>query len=186
MRGTKGDQTMSEILKQSVVASYGSHDGAEEAVRQLQRSDVPMDHISIIGRDWQVREDVQGFYHPGDAIEAGAKQGAWCGGFFGLFLGMGMFIVPVAGAVLVLGPLAGLIAGAISGAGLGALVSGLMTLGIPKDQALKYQERLEAGEFLVVVNGSAAETTRAHAVLQITSHTGVSAHDLHSAHVKAA
>ena len=177
---------MSEVIKQAVVASYGSHDGAEEAVRQLQRSDVPMDHISIIGRDWQVREDVQGFYHPGDAIQAGAKQGAWFGGFFGLFLGMGMFIIPVAGAVIVLGPLAGLIAGAISGAGLGALVSGLMTMGIPKDQALKYQERLEAGEFLVVVNGSAEETARAHAVLQITSNTGVAAHDLHATHEKAA
>lgn len=177
---------MSENLKQTVVASYGSHNGAEEAVRQLQRSDVPMDHISIIGRDWQVREDVQGFYHPGDAIQAGAKQGAWFGGFFGLFLGMGMFVIPVAGALIVLGPLAGLIAGAISGAGLGALVSGLMTLGIPKDQALKYQERLEAGEFLVVVNGSAEESARAQAILQITSNTGVSAHDVQAAQEKAA
>ncbi len=40
------------------------------------------------------------------------------------------------------------------GADVGALVGGLMALGIPKDQALKYQSRLEVGEFLVVVHGT--------------------------------
>ena len=53
-----------------------------------------MNHISIIGRDWQMREDVQGFYRPDDAMTEGAKQGAWFGGFFGLFMGMGMFVFP--------------------------------------------------------------------------------------------
>ncbi len=168
---------MSEMINQAVVATYGTHNDAEEAVRVLQSNGVPMSHISIIGRDWQLREDVQGFYHPGDAVAEGAKQGAWFGGIFGMFMGMGMFILPIAGAVIVLGPLGGLIAGAITGAGLGALVSGLMTLGIPKEQALKYQERLEAGEFLVVVHGTAEESACAHDVLQTTSNTGVVAHD---------
>lgn len=90
---------------------------------------------------------------------------------------MGLFILPIAGALIVLGPLGGLIAGAISGAGVGALVSGLMTLGIPQDQALKYQERLEAGEFLVVVHGTPEEATRAHEVLQTTSNTSLATHN---------
>ena len=64
-----------------------------------------------------------------------------------------------------LGPLAGMIAGAVSGAGLGALVNGLMALGIPKDRALKYQSRLQAGEFLVAVTGT-PEVTRAKEILQ--------------------
>lgn len=170
---------MSESMKQSVVASYGTHDDAEEAVRRLQRAGVAMDHISIIGRDWQMREDVQGFYQPNDAITEGAKQGAWVGGIFGLFMGMGMFIFPIAGTLIVLGPLSGLIAGAIGGAGIGALVSGLMALGIPKDQALKYQERLQAGEFLVAVHDATLEETGlAHQVLQSTSTTSVASHDV--------
>ena len=168
---------MSDLVMQSVVASYKSHSDAEAAVRQLQGSGVPMKEISIIGRDWQLREDVQGFYQPGDAIKAGATEGAWFGGIFGLFMGMGMFFLPIAGAVFVLGPLGGLIAGAIGGAGLGALVSGLMTLGVPKEQALKYQERLQAGEFLVVVQGDSAEVTHAETVLQGTSNTGLALHD---------
>ena len=173
---------MFETMKQTVVASYGTHDDAEEAVRQLQRGGLAMDHISIIGRDWQMREDVQGFYRPDDAMKEGAKQGAWFGGFFGLFMGMGMFVFPIAGTLIVLGPLAGLIAGAIGGAGIGALTSGMITLGIPKDQALKYQERLQAGEFLVVVHDATlAETTLAHQVLQATLNTSVASHGAQAA-----
>lgn len=178
---------MFENMKQTVVASYGTHDDAEEAVRRLERGGVAMNHISIIGRDWQMREDVQGFYRPDDAMMEGAKQGAWFGGFFGLFMGMGMFMFPIAGTLIVLGPLAGLIAGAISGAGVGALVSGLITLGIPHEQALKYQDRLQAGEFLVVVHDATLEeTTLAHQILQATSNTSVASHGIQSAHEVAA
>lgn len=167
---------MSEITNQAVVASYSTHSDAEEAVRLLQSWGLPMNKISIIGRDWQLREDVQGFYQPGDAIKEGAQQGAWFGGIFGMLMGMGMFLLPIAGAVIVLGPLGGLIAGAVGGAGLGALVNGMMASDIPQEQAVKYQERLQAGEFLVVVHGTLEETARAHEVLQGTSHTSVSAH----------
>jgi uncharacterized membrane protein len=168
---------MFETMKQTVVASYGSHEDAEESVRKLQRGGVPMAHISIIGRDWQMREDVQGFYRPDDAMKEGAKQGAWFGGIFGLFIGMGMFMFPIAGTLIVLGPLAGFIAGAISGAGIGALASGLITMGIPKDQALKYEGQLQAGEFLVVVHDATLEeTTLAHQILQATSNTSISSH----------
>jgi hypothetical protein len=80
--------------------------------------------------------------------------------------GFGMFVFSIAGTLVVLGPLAGMIAAAVSGAGLGALVNGLMALGIPKDRALKYQSRLQAGEFLVAVTGTPEEVTRAKEILQ--------------------
>ena len=67
-------------------------------------------------------------------------------------MGFDLFVLPIAGTLIVLGALAGLIAGAISEAGIGALVNGLMALAIPKDRALKYQARLQAGEFLVFVS----------------------------------
>jgi uncharacterized membrane protein len=78
-------------------------------------------------------------------------------------------VVPVAGTILVLGPLAGMITGAITGAGIGALASRLMALGIPKDQALKYQSRLEAGEFLVVVHGTPDQVAQTRQILQETT-----------------
>ena len=150
---------------QAVIASYRSHPDAEAAVRRLSEGGLPITHISIIGRHFETHEDIQGFYRPADAALAGAGSGAWVGGFFGLLAGaMGFFVFPVVGALMVLGPLSGLIAGAIGGAGIGALINGLIATGVPRDQALKYKDRLQAGEFLVVVHGGAGETMRAHEI----------------------
>jgi hypothetical protein len=162
----------------SVVAVYRHHSDAEEAVHRLERAGIPIQRISIIGRNFQIREDIQGYYRPSDAALEGAGFGASVGGLFGLLMGFGLFVLPVAGTVIVLGPLAGLIAGAISGAGIGALVNGLMALGIPKDRALKYQARLQAGEFLVFVTGTAEEINRAKEVLQNSGEIELETHEI--------
>ena len=170
-------ETQSAALDQAVVASYQSHTDAELAVRRLASSGLPINQISIVGRNFESHEDVQGFYRPADAALDGAGQGAWFGGLFGLMLGaMGFFVMPAVGAFMVMGSLSGMIAGAIGGAGVGALVNGLVTSGIPREQALKYQERLQAGEFLVVVHGSAEMTARAHEVLHGTGQTHLQTH----------
>ncbi|BDI32113.1 hypothetical protein CCAX7_41640 [Capsulimonas corticalis] len=157
---------------EAVVAIFPTHDAAEQAVRHLADAGLLMREISIVGRNFETREDVQGFYQPADAALAGAAQGAWFGGVFGMLMGaMGFFILPAIGALMVLGPLSGFIAGAVGGAGVGALISGLMAAGIPRDQALKYQDRLQAGEFLVVVHGTAGEAARAHGILAETQQT---------------
>ena len=166
-------------LDQAVVASYKNHADAEAAVRRLAAGGLPVGTISIIGRNFETHEDIQGFYRPADAALDGAQQGAWFGGIFGLMLGaMGFFIMPIVGGVMVMGPLAGLIAGAIGGAGVGALINGLVAAGIPRDQALNYQERLQAGEFLVVVHGSADATARAHDILDGTTQTHLQTHNM--------
>ncbi|MDQ2731767.1 MAG: DUF1269 domain-containing protein [Armatimonadota bacterium] len=165
---------MSNVHDQAVVASYVNHSDAEAAVRRLSAAGLPVEKISIIGRNFETHEDVQGFYRPADAAVEGAAEGAWFGGLFGFMVGaMGFFVFPIVGGVFVLGPLAGLIAGAVGGAGVGALTNALVSAGIPHDQALKYQERLTAGEFVVVIHGTNDEIGRAHTVLQATAQTGV-------------
>jgi hypothetical protein len=168
---------MSTTSNEAVVATYRTHDAAEEAVHRLSDGGLPVRQISIVGRNFETREDVQGFYRPEDAALDGASQGAWFGGFFGLMLGaMGFFVMPAVGALMVMGPLSGLIAGAIGGAGVGALINGLVAAGIPRDQAVKYQDQLQAGEFLVVVHGTAGETARAHEILDGTTNTHLQAY----------
>jgi hypothetical protein len=162
---------------EAVVATYRSHEAAEEAVHRLSDGGLPVRQISIVGRNFETREDVQGFYRPADAALDGAGTGAWFGGLFGLMLGaMGFFVFPMIGGLMVMGPLSGMIAGAIGGAGVGALVNALVAVGIPRDQALLYQERLKAGEFLVVVHGSADETARAHEILEGTTPAHLQTH----------
>lgn len=171
---------MAEPFDQSVVARFKNHSDAEEAVRRLERAGIPLRHISIIGRDFQLREDVQGYYRPSDLVSEGAGQGAWVGGLFGMLMGIGLFVMPVVGAVVALGPLAGLIAGAVAGAGIGALVSGLMALGMSREEALRYQARIQAGEFLIVVLGPQEEVERARQVLQDTNNLEVTTHERES------
>lgn len=164
---------------QTVVAGYRSHYEAEQAIRHLAEKGVTLDKISLIGRNFETREDVEGFYRPADAALDGAETGAWFGGLFGLLLGMGFFFIPVIGPVFILGPFAGLVAGAIGGAGVGALTSGLISLGIPQDQAVKYQTRIQSGEFLVVVHGATvAETEHACATLQGTGQAMLQTHTI--------
>ena len=177
MNSTLSD-TQPAAVTQSVVASYRNHTDAEVAVRRLAAGGLPVEIISIIGRNFETHEDVQGFYRPADAALDGAGQGAWFGGIFGLMLGaMGFFVMPMVGALMVMGPLSGLIAGAIGGAGVGALINGLVASGIPRDQALKYQERLQSGEFLVVVHGSEDEAAKAYEILHGTTQTHLQTHD---------
>lgn len=162
--------TLPAAFDEVIVASFRNHATAEAAVRRLSAGGLPVQQISIIGRNFETHEDIQGFYRPADAALDGAGQGAWFGGLFGLALGaLGFFVLPLVGGVVILGPLAGMVAGAVSGAGVGALISGLVAMGIPKDQALKYQKRLQAGEFLVVLHGNAEETARAHELLHDNS-----------------
>ena len=170
--------TISSTQDQAVVASFLNHGDAEAAVLRLAEGGLPINQISIIGRNFETHEDIQGFYRPADAAREGAGQGAWFGGIFGLMMGaMGFFILPVVGGLMIIGPLAGMVAGAIAGAGVGALINGLVAAGVPRDQALKYQERLQAGEFLVVVHGNAEATAKAHEILHGTTQTHLQMHD---------
>jgi hypothetical protein len=120
--------TASPVVE-SIVAAYKTHAEAEAAVRKLEKGGVPIEHVSIIGRDFKVREEIEGYYRPSDAAKEGAGFGAWFGGLFGLLMGFGFFVFP-AGPLIVLGPLAGMIAGAATGAGIGALVNALIVIGL--------------------------------------------------------
>ncbi len=164
---------------QTIVASYLRHSDAENAVRALASDGIPMQRISIIGRHYEPVEDVQGFFRPADGALQGASQGAWFGGLFGLMLGaFGFFVFPVVGGLMAIGPISGMIAGAVGGAGIGALIEGLVVAGIPRDQAIKYQDRLQAGEFLVVVHGSSDESMRAHEILQKSGQVDLQTHGI--------
>ena len=165
----------------SVVAIYGTHTGAEEAVKELQRAGIDMHSLSIIGRDYHTDENVVGYYDTGDRMKYWGKVGAFWGGFWGLLFGSAFFAIPGLGPVLVAGPLVAWIVGALEGAvvvgGLSAVGAGLFSLGIPKDSVLAYETALKADGFLVTAHGPAEEIARAKTILGTTNATRVDLHE---------
>jgi hypothetical protein len=153
----------------SVIAVYPDHGSAEEAVRLLIKKGFAMKDISIVGRDFQVTEEPIGFLGTGDFAKLGAGTGAWVGGLFGLLVGAAFLVLPGVGPVIIAGPLSaallGGLEGALAGAAMGALAGAIVGLGVPKQQALKYEAQVKAGKFLVVACGTPDQIEKAKSIL---------------------
>lgn len=147
--------------KSAVVAIYDTHLQAEEAVRSLAQSGFNMQNLSIVGKDFQEKEEVVGYYTAGDRIKTWGKNGAFWGGLWGLMFGSAFFIIPGIGPLLAAGPIVAWIVGALEGAvvigGLSAVGAGLYSIGIPEDSIIEYETQLRAGKFVVVAHGTQEE-----------------------------
>src|SRR5579863_5022003 len=154
----------------SVVAIYGTHDQAEEAVKELQKSGFDMKKMSIVGKDYHTDEQVVGYYNVGDRMKYWGTQGAFWGGIWGMLFGTAFFAIPGVGPLVVAGPLVAWIVAALEGAavvgGLSALGAGLFSIGIPKDSILQYETALKAGQFVVIAHGTDIETAQAKKILK--------------------
>lgn len=152
-----------EDLKEvnTVAAIYKTHDQAEAAVSTAAKQGADMKNLSIIGRGYHSEEKVVGYYHTKDRMLAWGQAGAFWGGLWGLLVGAGFFFVPGVGPVVIAGPLiatlVGTVEGAVVGSAVSALAAGLVSLGIPKDSAIKYESAVKADEFLVVYQGESIE-----------------------------
>lgn len=157
---------------ESVVAVYHTHGEAEQAVKKLQHAGVDMHALSIVARDFHTDEQVVGYYNAGDRMKRWGKTGAFWGGFWGLLFGSAFFAIPGLGPLLVAGPLVAWIVGALEGAavvgGLSALGAGLFSMGIPKDSVLQYEAAVKSDKFLLIVNGTASDVSKAREILDVT------------------
>jgi hypothetical protein len=73
---------MSEL--NAVVAVYGTHIEAEEAVKELQGGGIDMRTLSIVGKDSHTDEHVVGYYNIGDRMKYWGKTGAFLGWVLGI------------------------------------------------------------------------------------------------------
>jgi Protein of unknown function (DUF3341) len=166
----------------TVVAVYDTHTAAEEAVAKLSAASFDIKKISIIGKDYHTEENVVGYYTSGDRMKTWGGMGAFWGGIWGLLFGAGFFLIPGIGPVLVAGPFLAALIGALESAvvvgGLSAVAAGLVSLGIPKDSAVKYESAIKADKFVLVVHGTADELEKARTILTSTAPVSVEKHDV--------
>ena len=164
----------------NMVAVYDSHTEAERAVGKLSAASFDIKKVSIVGKDYHTEEKVVGYYTTGDRMKSWGGLGAFWGGIWGLLFGAGFFLIPGIGPVLVAGPFLAAIIGALESAvvvgGLSAITAGLVSLGIPKDSAVKYEAEIKVGKFVLVVHGTAEELEHARSILSATSAITVEKH----------
>jgi hypothetical protein len=164
----------------NVVAIYNSHNQAEDALHKLSAASFDIKKISIIGKGYHTEENVVGYYTTGDRMKHWGGMGAFWGGLWGLLFGAGLFLIPGLGPVLVAGPILAALVGALESAvvvgGLSALTAALVSMGIPKEQSIKYEAELKADKYLLVAHGTAEEVEGARAILVETSPASLETH----------
>jgi len=137
-----------------VSALYDSYDDARSAVKALEDSGVPSDHISIVSRkDGKQEVEGQG-NNAAEGAGTGAGIGAVAGGAGGLLAGLGMLAIPGVGPVVAAGWLAataaGAAAGALVGGAAGGIVGALINAGVSEKDAEIYAEALRRGGSVVI------------------------------------
>ena len=150
---------------------------AEAALTELRDAGFSMSQVSLIGKDADGRNPVAGV-NPrsglGNKVDEGAKAGAVTGGALGglggLLVGLGALAIPGIGPVVAGGAVATALAttaaGGVIGAAAGGITGGLVGLGIPENRARVYNDRLNRGDYLVIVDGTDEEVRHAEAILK--------------------
>ncbi|MGD9819437.1 MAG: general stress protein, partial [Desulfomonilaceae bacterium] len=87
--------------KNSVVGVYETHEQAENAIKELQKSGFDMKKLSIVGKDYHTEEHVVGYYNVGECMKSWGKLGAFWGGLWGFLFGAAFFFIPGVGPVAV-------------------------------------------------------------------------------------
>ncbi len=157
-----------------IVASFKAQQQVDDVVKRLLDCGIPRCNISAIGKNFQSETRIAGFLTKRDVVLDGLKSGAIFGSLFGTFLsllsGVGVLFVPFVGPVVAAGPLGAALLGATSGAIAGSagagLASVLATLGMPHEQATLYETRVQSGEFLLVVEVQAEQSSEVQRLLR--------------------
>ena len=172
---------MEKEKNNTVAAVFAHHNEADKAVRKLADSGFPIKQLSVIGKGYHTEEKVIGFYNTGDRVKFWGKLGAFWGGLWGLLSGGLYMAVPVVGPVVVIGHFAVMVLAAIEGAavfgGVSALGAALVSLGLPKDSIIDYEEAVKTDGFIVMAHGTAEEVERAKTILNAS---GAKQVDMHS------
>ena len=143
-------------MKKKIVGVFNTEREASQAIDSLKAEGFTSDEISVVTQDRDelkaIREET-GTKAP-EGVAAGAATGGVLGGVAGLLAGIGALAVPGIGPILAAGPIAAAFTGAAVGAGAGGLVGGLVGLGIPEEDARQYEEYVQNGKILLLVDST--------------------------------
>jgi hypothetical protein len=139
--------------RNTVVAVFDERDDAEDAINALRDAGFRAEDIGIVARNRDeagvLAEDTGA--QAGKGAAGGALAGGAIGGVAGWLVGIGALAIPGVGPIIAAGPLAAALTGAAIGAAGGGLIGALTGAGVPEEEARWYDERVQAGGWLVTV-----------------------------------
>ncbi len=147
------------VVERTISIIFSTENQVDTAVRHLVEQGVFKQHISVMGRSFKSQTYITGFISKRDVIMGGMRNGAifssLFGSFFSLLTGVGVVFLPSVGSVIAAGPIGPVLLGATNesildnpGGGFAAVLTGL---GMTKEQAIVYETRLQAGEYVLMV-----------------------------------
>lgn len=159
---------MNKIENRHVVGVFESEQAVISAIQELKSLGYSSDQISVVSKNKKELKDIHeetGTKAP-QGVATGAATGGVLGGVTGLLAGLGLLAIPGIGPILAAGPIVATISGAAVGAGAGGLVGGLIGLGIPKEEAERYNEYVNDHKLLVIVDAEAARKSRVYDIFR--------------------
>lgn len=159
MNGGVGD-----VKHVTVVGLVPDRAAASRAVNELRAAGFRDDQLGVVGKNTSGLADDP----TGSKWEEGSGIGAAAGATTGIGLGLAVAVglIPAVGPVLAGGTLMALLASAGAGAAAGTLVGALVGLGVPDEDAKRYEGELAAGRVLVTVRHADERAPEALAVVQ--------------------
>ncbi|GGO01478.1 general stress protein [Saccharibacillus kuerlensis] len=155
-------------MNKKISATFERQEMAVKAIRDLQDAGYNRDDISVVAKETQESEEIRnetGTKAP-EGMTTGALTGGALGGAAGVIASLGALAIPGIGPLLAAGPIAAGLAGATVGAGVGGLTGGLIGLGIPEKEAKYYDERVQNGDVLVMVDADEAMRSQIYEIFE--------------------
>jgi hypothetical protein len=163
----------------SIIAVYDTHQATEDGVRELQKVGFNMAKLSIVGKEYYTEEHIVGYYNAGNRMKYWGQMGAFWGGVCGMLAGAAFFVLPGMGPMLIAGPLAAGIADTLDkepSGDLSVLGTCLFSLGVPKENILRYEWNLRKDKVLLVAHGTAKVLMDAKEILHRTRPVEINVH----------
>lgn len=157
------------------VGIFHKREDLQNTIQALKDAGFDMERVSLLARNI---EDVEGAKEiterkGNEAPEGagiGATTGTLLGGVGGFLIGVGVLAIPGVGPILAAGTEIGALASTLAGAGVGAATGGiigaLIGLGIPEEKAKVYNERVKAGDYLLMVSGRDEKVEQAASIMR--------------------
>jgi hypothetical protein len=167
--GFQGLKGMQGSLTNYLVAVVSDRIQAETAYSALEKADLPMQQIAILGKGYQ-SADEYGLIDPNERAMKQSKLMAFWLIPFGFFAGFTFNLITNLQTFGWAGEIGNHLIGGLLGAASGALgsvlVGGGVGLIVGGGDALPYRNRLNAGKYLVIVKGTDILTRKATRILE--------------------